>query len=243
MYELQKAGKRIKELRETKGLSQTQMACELSKLITDRVLDKDNGKNTVSQLERGARGITMAYAFAYADIFNVSLDYVLGRSDDWRPEYKDVKRVTGLPDKAIDMLGWLSAPYDEPDDLQHIMDRFDAIEAFGEKLNAGVITRGFPGNVTDDELEVYKEFLQNETNKKNLNAISLLLSSYKGLEVINSMALFFEVSPDDEILRKDKKTGVYTTLGEEMLRAMYAQQTVMVMKELLDEEVTHGKRN
>ena len=88
VYDAIKAGGRIREIRKRNGLSQREMAQKLAAIITNRVLDKSNGKSTVSQMERGARGITLAYAFAYADIFNVSLDYVLGRSDGMQEEIR-----------------------------------------------------------------------------------------------------------------------------------------------------------
>ena len=103
-YDNNKACGRLKELRESKGWSQREMAIALSGIITERALDGANGKSTVSQLERNARGITIEYAFAYAEIFGVSLDYLFGISDDWLLEYRQVKETTGLNDEIIRIL-------------------------------------------------------------------------------------------------------------------------------------------
>jgi len=101
-YNLDKAACRLKDLRNENNYSQREMAKKLSEFVKDRVLDGDNGKNTVSQLENGARGITLDYAFAYADIFDVSLDYILGRTDDRKPINAPIKELTGLSDRAIE---------------------------------------------------------------------------------------------------------------------------------------------
>ena len=98
-YDKEKARTRLRALRG--NLSQRDLAEKLAGLVRERALDGLNGKQTVSQLELGKRGITLDYAFAYAEIFNVSLDYVLGRSDEWEPAYKSAKDVTGLSDEAI----------------------------------------------------------------------------------------------------------------------------------------------
>ena len=100
-YDSKKASERLRDLRKSRNLSQSEMGGMLAAVITERVLDSENGKNTVSQLERNARGITLEYAFAYADLFDVSLDYVLGHTDDWTPDNKNAKEATGLTDASI----------------------------------------------------------------------------------------------------------------------------------------------
>jgi len=107
VFKKENVQKRLKELREKKNWSQNDMAQKLNELIgydsASNVmnLDGETGKQTVSQLERGARGITIEIAFAYSEIFGTSLEYILGSSDDWQPENKTVKELTGLNDEAI----------------------------------------------------------------------------------------------------------------------------------------------
>jgi transcriptional regulator with XRE-family HTH domain len=108
MLDKNKVAGRLKELRDNAKpkMSQSGLAQKLNDLIGYNNggvmnLDGETGKQTVSQLERATRGITLDLAFAYAHIFGVSLDYVLGKSDDWQPSYKGIKDVTGLPDEAV----------------------------------------------------------------------------------------------------------------------------------------------
>ena len=118
-YDPNKAGCRLKEMRDSKKWSQSQMALALAEIITERVLDRTNGKNTVSQLERSARGITLDYAFAYAEIFDVSLDYVLGRTDDWKPDFKPIKKMIGFSDICIEELRRFQEAFQFDDDKPH----------------------------------------------------------------------------------------------------------------------------
>lgn len=103
----------ICKLREQSKLSQTELAKELNILIGNSnkyndkdnsiSLDGDNGRQRISQFEHG-KGLTIGLAFAYADYFKVSLDYVLGRIEDYKLEYKSIKEITGLSDEAIQSL-------------------------------------------------------------------------------------------------------------------------------------------
>ena len=61
---------RLKELRESRGISQVRLAIEL-----------DLNQNTISRYENGAREADYKTLIAIADYFQVSLDYLLGRTD------------------------------------------------------------------------------------------------------------------------------------------------------------------
>jgi len=86
-YNPQVAKERIKQLREVKKWTQSQMAKKLDQYIgyngkgiyfTKIVLEGETGRQTINQLEgKGKRKITIPIAVAYADIFNVSIDYIL----------------------------------------------------------------------------------------------------------------------------------------------------------------------
>ena len=67
MYEAKKVGERIKELRKNKGLTQSQVAEILC--ISD--------KSTVSKIENGVKPLSIDNAISLADLFGVSLDYLL----------------------------------------------------------------------------------------------------------------------------------------------------------------------
>ena len=62
---------RLKELRIKKGLSQVKLAMELN-----------IAQNTLSRYETGEREAGYDMLIKIADYFNVSIDYLLGRSDE-----------------------------------------------------------------------------------------------------------------------------------------------------------------
>ena len=62
---------RLKELRERKNMTQTRLAMDLSL-----------SQNSVSRYENGAHEADYATLIRIADYFNVSLDYLLERTDN-----------------------------------------------------------------------------------------------------------------------------------------------------------------
>lgn len=62
---------RLKELRRKKGLSQLRLAIELN-----------TTQNTISRYETGEREPGISELIKLADYFNVSIDYLLERTDD-----------------------------------------------------------------------------------------------------------------------------------------------------------------
>jgi len=68
-------GKRIRELREREGMSQVALARTLGASI-----------NAINMLEVGStRAPHIDRLIAIADLFNVSIDYLVGRTDDPEP--------------------------------------------------------------------------------------------------------------------------------------------------------------
>lgn len=63
--------KKLKQLRESKGLSQLQLALKLGL-----------NQNTVSRYENGQREADYQTLIMFADFFDVSIDYLIGRTDD-----------------------------------------------------------------------------------------------------------------------------------------------------------------
>ena len=108
---MKEIGNRLRILRETreKGkLSQSNLAKELEKKVKI-IMEGDTGKQTVSQLERGKRPLTLEMAHAYADIFGVSLDYIYCRQKDWKLEYKPIKELLGLSDGSINQIEYMES--------------------------------------------------------------------------------------------------------------------------------------
>ena len=62
---------RLKELRKKRGITQQKLAMELNM-----------AQNTKSQYESGAREADYAGLIAIADYFNISIDYLLERTDN-----------------------------------------------------------------------------------------------------------------------------------------------------------------
>ena len=62
---------RLKELRTAKGISQLKLA-----------LDLNMNQNSISRYENGIREADYATLIKFADYFNVSIDYLLERTDN-----------------------------------------------------------------------------------------------------------------------------------------------------------------
>lgn len=104
---------RLKQLRNMFGYTQPVLFSKLKEYINDRIEDtndkiylddKEGGKSTISQLENGNRSLEDYYALAYADVLDVSLDYIYGRIKNLKPEYKGINEQLGLNDNAIKKL-------------------------------------------------------------------------------------------------------------------------------------------
>ena len=65
---------RLKEIRKSKGISQLKMA-----------MDLNTNQNTISRYETGEREPGINELIKIADYFNVSIDYLVGRTDN--PKY------------------------------------------------------------------------------------------------------------------------------------------------------------
>ena len=68
---------RLKELRKANNISQLKLA-----------LDLGLNQNSISRYENGQREADYVLLIKIADYFNVSLDYLLERTDDSSPFYK-----------------------------------------------------------------------------------------------------------------------------------------------------------
>ena len=62
---------RLKELREQRGISQLKLAMDLGM-----------NQNSISRYETGAREADYQTLIRFADYFNVSIDYLLNRTDN-----------------------------------------------------------------------------------------------------------------------------------------------------------------
>ena len=62
---------RLKELRKSRGISQLKLA-----------IDLNMNQNSISRYENGEREADSATLILFADYFDVSVDYLLGRTDN-----------------------------------------------------------------------------------------------------------------------------------------------------------------
>lgn len=62
---------RLREIRKSKGISQLKLA-----------LDLNTNQNTISRYETGEREPGIVELIKIADYFNVSVDYLIGRTDN-----------------------------------------------------------------------------------------------------------------------------------------------------------------
>lgn len=67
---------RLKYLREKRGISQLKLA-----------MDLDMNQNSISRYETGAREADYKSLIKFADYFNVSIDYLLERTDNPNTNY------------------------------------------------------------------------------------------------------------------------------------------------------------
>ena len=79
---------RLKELREQRHISQVFLGMELGM-----------SQNTISRYETGAREADYKTLLIFAEYFNVSVDYLLGRTDNPQVNRKETPRaaISGCP--------------------------------------------------------------------------------------------------------------------------------------------------
>lgn len=86
-------GENFKKLRESRKLTQTELAEQIG--YTNR---------TISLIEKEERKPTIEQLNIFCDKFNVSLDYLTGRTNTPYPDIQLVSEYTGLSEKAVDII-------------------------------------------------------------------------------------------------------------------------------------------
>jgi transcriptional regulator with XRE-family HTH domain len=133
---LKKIGERFRKLREDEcklidpskeSCTQRDVAAALEKYIgydgafrapgmgVTLVTKTGNSPNStpVSRYEKGSTDIGLLTLLAYAEVFDVSVDYLSGQIDTYNPENKSVMEVTGLNEGAIHSLRMMHNYYNE----------------------------------------------------------------------------------------------------------------------------------
>ena len=135
-------GKKLRTIRNKAGLSQRDLAkIELEKngfsqenLKSTSALS--SGKSTISQIERGVRGLTVDRAIVYAEIFNVSLDYFFRETESYKSEYEFIKEKFGFSDDALNKLEQLNKNNKEMISVLNRLLSIDLLPFFMELLEA-----------------------------------------------------------------------------------------------------------
>ena len=96
-------GKRIKAERKVWGLSQDQLA----EKVSDIIQDKEVSSASISAYERGDSYPIIPTIVAMAEVFHVTTDYLLGRSEHKNPEAAEVVAYTGLSEEAASILNMI----------------------------------------------------------------------------------------------------------------------------------------
>lgn len=123
---------RFRELRDKAGLSQLELGDRLG--VTQQ---------SVYAWERGDAMPRLTTAIALAELYNVSLDYILGRSVD--PDKKEpIVDDDGLRAQAIERVQTLSDPA-----LQRVMDFLDGLSA-GQEIEADAAAERDPASQSDE---------------------------------------------------------------------------------------------
>ncbi len=91
-------GDRIRNLRKEKGLTQTELAEKLD------YCESPNSKGYISQWETGKELPPFERIVMMSDLFDVSVDYILCRSDYRHVENEGIFLLTALSDKSIEIL-------------------------------------------------------------------------------------------------------------------------------------------
>ncbi len=224
--ELAVIGRRIEDLRKGKGWTQEMLAEKLNV-----------SRNTVTKLEGGFRDFKSTEIGDIARVLRVSTDFLLGLSPSMSldADVQAIANKTGLSDAAIAEFARLSAEYAVPEKLESIMKKIADWGVFKNAFEAGILKTPMPERVTAEEHDVYMGYMQNETDKMILGMINCLLSSTAGLCVLSSIARFYAVKQDEEILIPDKDhPGNHHVMKEREISSMYSGTVVRAMKEHRD---------
>jgi transcriptional regulator with XRE-family HTH domain len=188
---------------------------------------------TVGFYENGERLPDASILKKIAEKCDVSADWLIGLADIPNPDAtdKEINKKLALSAEAINTLKRLSAEYDSPQNLHEIEEKISAINNFISEWELGYVDE-LPPSLTDEEKNIYGEYLQNKTDKENLSIINLLLSSGESLKIINCMAKYFEVRPDTKITANTEQPGVTIFYNSSDISGMYAQKIIAVLQEL-----------
>lgn len=195
-------GSRIKKLRIERKCTQPELFRKVKNYLTSIGdnsycgYDDEIGKQTLSQIETGARGVKPNILRAYATVLNTSIDYLMGLSDDWKHEYKEVKDVLGLSDESVSKIEilntsnkGLSLSLDELINNDYFNDLIYAITEYKELKNKIVLENST--HIINKIEDIQKFRLFDEYKKSDFIQLkpeeALFLSEYKINSIFNKL--------------------------------------------------------
>lgn len=218
-------GKIIKELRESAGESQEQLA---------NALNAPN-RETIARWENGSRDLKREHIIAIAQHFNVSADYILGLSRAAAPDdfVQEVVNRYGLTESALKTLERLNAPldFDEKEKNRIVKKQkyiSDSIENsnFFESTENGKIS--LVKSLTKEEKSKLFSILQMETNKQILSILNDILTvstgrewETYGMQILNTIYNYCRGEYENaEIKRNDLAGTTYYEISADTQRNM-----------------------
>ena len=179
-------GNRLAKLRTEVNpkLTQDKLYAELRDLISKRegtINDEEgnlNGDKVISKIENGY-GLSLRYALAYAEYFNVSLEYIYFGAKSYKPSYDDIKELTGLSDDALHTLEMLK----KNDKISlFVLNKF-----LGSKLSNTFITL----------LHSFYNYLKITVKRKDISREYIKYAKKKGVKIKTSDDFSWELYPKE----------------------------------------------
>ena len=179
-------GNRLAKLRTEVNpkLTQDKLYAELRDLISKRegtINDEEgnlNGDKVISKIENGY-GLSLRYALAYAEYFNVSLEYIYFGAKSYKPSYDDIKELTGLSDDALHTLEMLKK--------NDKISLFVLNKSLGSKLSNTFITL----------LHSFYNYLKITVKRKDISREYIKYAKKKGVKIKTSDDFSWELYPKE----------------------------------------------
>jgi len=225
--------KRLKERRESKGLSHEKLAEEL-KLNYDLDISKQALINYEVREEYHTKfeagfGMNITYLWTLAQYFDVSVAYLLGETDETRTDIdmRIASKKFGLDGAVLEMLEKFSIQ-PELRSVRNMIQRGEKSRAFQQACNYSSeemsrrMPTGLPDALTREEWIVFEEY---EAQKGSLVAINHILSSLNGRNLIAIIEKYVNTcSSDMAVFDKDFEVSRLASLAQAVIEAAQRYQ-------------------
>ena len=186
-------GERIKQAREEKGMSQSELITQLQ----NRMDGSSIGRNTLSKLENGNVSNIQSHLktlFAIGEILDLDINHLIGEQEHTSLDRVDISKYTGLSDKAITILHDSISTFDRLpstflNDLIETPSFWRMAYQYGQ-----ILERQKRYNNRKSEFKTISDFITAEASKALFNEIE---DSYQDLRDISQ--LFSEESHEQQL--------------------------------------------